>query len=648
MIGKRLQGKYHVKELIGKGGFATIYAGFDVSLERPVAIKVLDDVEGAGDLKERFLNEARAMAKLSHTNVAAVFDSAEELGKPYMVMELVSGPDLLDLVKVSRLTFQQTCTIARQICAGMKYGHDHGVIHGDLTLRNVMINDADDEQQVKILDFGMAKLMHEDGQTSGPMTSGTAAYMAPEQLRGDSVDGRVDIFAFGVCFHRMLNGFFAFEAEFPAAIMYLIMHEENIAFADDVPDEFKKVVLQCLEKNPEDRYRDFGDVLTDLDNLLKGGSSEDSGLLPTVSGASAYADRAGKRNPYLNRVMIADPSEFFGRNREIRRIYSRLDAPRPQSISVVGDRRIGKSSLLYHIYQKANRKQNMSNYAQTIFVYLDFQQNFEFDVPRFIDFLFNMFSYESKSDFDYSNRERTLDELKNVVQQIHDDGKRIVILMDEFEVITRNPRFEGPFFALLRALANTYHVAYVTSSHEDLQKMCHDKHISDSPFFNIFSNLLLRPFSREEAVELTVSPSAREGVPLERHADGILEMAGLFPLFLQIACSAAFEALIHDPEGELDWPRVREVFMEEAKPHYRSIWDHLDQPSKESLASLASGKAISNKYGYIKEELVRRGYIMESDGRASLCSMSFKDFVAEQTGDGGRGGLLKSLFGKRK
>ncbi|RPH54782.1 MAG: ATP-binding protein [Acidobacteria bacterium] len=345
--------------------------------------------------------------------------------------------------------------------------------------------------------------------------------------------------------------------------------------------------------------------------------------------------------------MISNPLDFFGRQREITRIYSRLDAPRPQSISIVGDRRIGKSSLLYHIYEAKNRKQHMRNYHETIFVYLDFQQDLQFDVPRFIDFLFNMFSYESKSRYDYTQREKTLDELKNVIHQLHDDGKRIVILMDEFEVITRNPRFDGQFFALLRALANTYHVAYVTSSHEDLQKMCHNKSISDSPFFNIFSNLFLRPFSREEALSLITVPSAREGIPLERHADRILEMAGLFPLFLQVACSATFEALMHDPNAELDERSVREAFMEEARPHYQSIWEHFDEPSKESLMSLASGRAIGAKYAYVKEDLVRRGYIVEANERASLCSTSFKDFVVEQSGTGARRGMLRSLLRRK-
>jgi serine/threonine protein kinase len=647
MIGSRLQGKYEVKKAIGKGGFATVYSGFDASLERPVAIKVLEDWGEEADVKERFLREAKAMAKLNHANIATVYDSAEHGGRPYMVMELVNGPSLLELVKTSQPTLLQACAIAMQTCAGMKYAHDQGVIHRDLTLRNIMIKDAENEQQVKILDFGMAKFMTSDGQTTGLAKAGTAYYMAPEQIRNEAVDGRVDIFSFGVCFHRVLNGFFPFEAEFPAALMYLILNEETVAFADEVPEELRRIVRRCLEKDPRHRYRDFGELSADvavvLENLKGGGS----GAAPKFTGLSAYADRTIQRNPYLNRVMISNPSEFFGRDRDIRRIYSRLDAPRPQSISVVGERRIGKSSLLYHIYRARNRREHMSNHANTIFIYLDFQQDLQFDVPRFIDFMFNMLSYESKSDQDYTKRETTLDELKNVIQELHNAGKRIVILMDEFEVITRNPRFEGHFFALLRALANSYHVAYVTSSQEDLQKMCHNADIADSPFFNIFSNLILRPFSREEALELIKKPSAEAGVALEGHAARILDLAGYFPLFLQIACSAVFEALVANPGAEPDWRRVREAFMEEARPHYQSIWDHFDEPARESLSSLVDGKSVGAKYAYVKEELVRRGYIVETGNAASLCSTSFREFLAEQTGKGARGGLLRSLFGRK-
>ena len=649
MIGKRLQDKYSIIKRVGKGGFATVYGGFDESLERPVAIKFLEDVEGAGHVKERFHREAKAMASLSHSNIVTVFDSAEHEGRPYMVMELVNGPTLMELVKTSPPTLPQVCTIAVQTCSGMKYAHDHGVIHRDLTLRNIMINESESEgQQVKILDFGLAKLLHDEVQTTGQVTAGTAYYMAPEQIKNEPVDGRVDIFAFGVGLCRMLNGYFPFEAEFPAALMYLILNESDISFADDVPADFRDVVMRCLEKEPQNRYRDFGELLHDIDILHKSCKETHSSTSAKFSGLSAYADRGSKRNPYLNRVMITHPSEFFGREREIRRIYSRLDAPRPQSISVVGERRIGKSSLLYHIYHPRNRRKHMRNHEKAIFVYLDFQQNLQFDVPRFIDFLFNMFSYESGSDRDYTGRERTLDELKNVVQEIHDEGRRIVVLMDEFEVITKNPRFEEQYFSFLRALANTYRVAYVTTSNEDLQKMCHNKEISDSPFFNIFANIILRSFSRDEALDLIATPSKTEGISLEPYSPRILEMAGHFPLFLQIACSAAFEALMANPDAELDWHHVREVFMEEAEPHYRYIWDHFDEPSRDNLSRLAAGKTISRKYAYVNDDLVRRGYVVESDEGLSLCSASFRYFVVEQTAKGKRKGIFGSLLRRKE
>ena len=497
MIGRRLQGKYDVTKRIGKGGFATVYSGFDTSLERPVAIKVLESYGDAGHIKERFLREAKAMAKLSHVNITTVFDSAEENGQPYMVMELVNGPTLLDLVKTSHPTLLQACTIAMQTCSGMKYAHDHGVIHRDLTLGNIMINEADNEQHVKILDFGMAKLAYGDGQSTGAGVGGTPYYMAPEQIKNESVDGRVDIFAFGVCLHRVLNGFFPFEAEFPATVMYLILNENKIAFDDEVPEEFRKVVRRCLEKDPRNRYGDFGELMQAIGIARDKCVGAGSGASPRFSGLSAYAERTPQRNPYLNRVMIANPAEFFGRDRDIRRIYSRsgcaasavdLDRRRPPNRQVVPP--------LPHLSGR-NRKQHMSNHEEAIFVYLDFQQERRVRRAAIHRFRVQHVQLRKQVRAGLYQRERTLDELKNVIQQLHDEGKRIVILMDEFEVITRNPRFEGQFFSLLRALANSYHVAYVTSSHEDLQKMCHNTDIADSPFFNIFSNLILRPFSPE-------------------------------------------------------------------------------------------------------------------------------------------------------
>ncbi|HUV36620.1 MAG TPA: hypothetical protein VMX58_06755 [Patescibacteria group bacterium] len=216
-----------------------------------------------------------------------------------------------------------------------------------------------------------------------------------------------------------------------------------------------------------------------------------------------------------------------------------------------------------------------------------------------------------------------------------------------FELITRNERFEEDFFSFLRSLANSYRVAYVTSSREELQLMCHNRDISDSPFFNIFSNLPLRPFSRGEALELVTVPSKREGVPLEEHAGRIIDLAGLFPFFLQIACSSAFEFLLDNPDAEPDWEQISRTFEEEAVPHYSFVWERFDEAERGNLVRIASGKAIDRKYRYVNENLERRGYLIETDEGPMLCSKSFEGFIRQKTGDeSGGGSKFPSLFGR--
>jgi serine/threonine protein kinase len=649
MIGTTIQDRYTVEKKIGEGGFASVFRGMHTKLKRPVAIKVLkDEFLGNEAIKQRFLREAESMAQLSHPNLVTVYDQGEHNGVPYFIMEYVNGPNLLDLVNNTTLTLAQICHLAMQTCDGMAYAHKQGVIHRDLTLKNIMIAEGDDkEQQVKVLDFGLAKVLSDEVQSSGKDMIGTYYYLSPEQLRNEEIDPRVDIFAFGVGLHRIVNGEFPFYAEHPAALMYLILNEFDIKFKDEVPQGMKDLILNCLEKDARSRVADFDEVKRILNEIRM--SSEriaNPETIGAVSHLGAYAHRSSKRNPYLNRVMIKNISDFFGRAREIRRIYSRLDAPHPQSISVVGERRIGKSSLLNHIYQSRQRRAHMTNNDNAIFVYLDFQQDAEFDVTKFIDFLFNMFSYESKNGKDYTKREKTLDNLKQVIQELQDEGKRIIILMDEFETITNNDRFSEQFFSYLRALANSYRVAYVTSSYKDLQDMCHNQDISDSPFFNIFSNLQLRPFTKDEAMELIVKPSEMEGVPLEPHAGKILELSGTFPLFLQVACSNVFEFLVDHEDSEPNWADVTKMFTSEVEAHYRHIWDHMDEPARDNLARIAEGKPINKKFKFINEDLERRGYIVETSSGLDLCSSSFKDFVRKSTGSQA-GGFLGGIFRRR-
>ena len=645
MVGKVLMGKYKIEKRIGRGAFGEVYRAFDSSLKRDVAVKFLADPGYEGAFKKRFKRESESMAKLMHSNIVAVFDCGELDNRPFMVMELVDGITLNEMLERSTPDLSEVLRIAGQICAGMSYAHEHGVIHRDLKLTNVMINS---EGQAKVLDFGLAKLVDANSYSDPNLRVGTPAFFAPEQAGGEEVDNRADIWAFGVCMYRMLNGTFPFSAEHPTTLMYLIASDEPAPFEPHIPFDVQDVVLKCLEKHRHNRYQDFTEVGKQVKRLRSQYKNGDSQVSSERAVTKSLTTRGSKRNPYLNRVMIENPDDFFGRAREVKKIYSRLDAPRPQSISIVGERRVGKSSLLNYIYQRRSRRAHMENHHSSIFVYMDFQQGRDLDVSKFIDILFGMFKYEKHKQVTASSKEKSLDALKDEIEHLNNNGKRIVILMDEFESVTTNPNFDMQFFSFLRFLANNYKVAFVTSSYNDLQQMCHDKDIADSPFFNIFSNLPLRPFSHEEAVEVVCVPSKREGLPLEPFATEILALSGNFPMFIQMACCAVFEYLLEFGEGAPEWGKIAETFKEEATQHYIYIWERMDENCHKNLLRVASGKPIDRKFRHINEDLQRRGYLVENNGECVLFSTPFRDFVLEQGGkDKQKKSLFGSLFGRR-
>jgi AAA+ ATPase superfamily predicted ATPase/predicted Ser/Thr protein kinase len=639
MIGTVLQDRYKIEKEIGRGGVATVYLGYDTKLKRNIAVKVLDAGRSSEAFKAHFLREAESMAKLSHPNIVTVHDCAEFEGVPYFVMEYVNGPALIALADSERASLSWICATGVQVCRGMAYAHRNGVVHGDLTLKNIIIGE-DDESQAKILDFGLARLLHEEDETTGDTLVGTPFYLAPEQIRHEAIDEKTDIYAFGVGMYRLVRGRYPFQAQHPAALLYVILNEHHLPGTEGVPVGLHDLIVECLAKERDERPSGFEELGERLGRLAAelGKDEEDEFSLGEFT---VVPRQKARKNPYLNRVMIQNPDEFFGRTVEVRRIYARLGAQRPQSVSVVGERRIGKSSLLNFIYHPKSRRALLPNHENAIFAYLDFQSRMEFDVQKFIDFLFNMFEYELGEEFGIALRERSLDELREIVGELSRAGKRVVVVMDEFEVITRNPHFDAGFFSFLRSLANTYKVAYVTSSREDLQKMCHNRDIADSPFFNIFSNLPLRGFSDDEAADLIRKPSEKEGVPLEEYTDRILDIGGRFPLFLQIACSSTFENLVETEGGEPNWSRVRERFMEEADQHFRSVWERLDDASREALSRLAAGKMAKKKY--VTERLIRDGYVRVTAQGTDLFASTFGEWVVEALDEGsGR----RSFFGR--
>lgn len=270
-------GKYEIFEILGKGGMGVVYKGFDPLLQREVAIKVISESAFDNpDIKERFFREARAAVKLLHENIIVVHDLGEHEGKPYIVMEYLTGADLraiLNTIKANDrepLLLQQKLDFAWQICKGFDFLHAKDIIHRDLKPENIRVLD---NGSVKIMDFGIAKsMMMATTMTQAGVVLGTPSYMSPEQIRGQKVDKRSDIFSFGILFYELLTYKMPFKGENFTSICYNIVYEppdqiddleiENLAPA-------REIILKALKKDVRERYQSFSELITDLETVIR-------------------------------------------------------------------------------------------------------------------------------------------------------------------------------------------------------------------------------------------------------------------------------------------------------------------------------------------------------------------------------------------
>jgi serine/threonine-protein kinase len=258
-------GKYEILGLLGKGGMGVVYRALDPLLEREVALKImLPQVAEDPEQKQRFEREARAVARLNHRNVVMVFDLGYHTdGAPYIVMELMKGDDLFHLSRREpALRLEQKVAIVLQVLDGLGQAHKFGIVHRDVKPANVFVTD---EGTAKIMDFGIARLSSA-GATGTGLVVGTASYMSPEQVQGQPVDGRSDLFSVGSMLCELLSGHRPFDAETPVATLFRIAHKEP---ALDLPpgpefERFLPVLGRALAKDPAHRFAtsaEFADAL---------------------------------------------------------------------------------------------------------------------------------------------------------------------------------------------------------------------------------------------------------------------------------------------------------------------------------------------------------------------------------------------------
>ena len=285
MIGQVIS-HYKILEKLGEGGMGVVYKAEDTKLQRIVALKLLPPaVTNEASERERFNQEARAASQLLHPNVTAIFEINEANGQVYLAMEYVDGATLKKVIREKEpLPVKDALDIGIQVCSGLSAAHEKGIVHRDIKSENILLNS---KGEVKITDFGLAKLKGVTKLTKTGSTLGTAAYMSPEQARGEEVDARSDIFSCGVVLYELLTSKLPFRGEHHAAIFYSLVNEEPFPIArfnENISPEVQRIVSKALSKNKDDRYQHTDEMLADLKRerksmeYIRTGSAISSGM----------------------------------------------------------------------------------------------------------------------------------------------------------------------------------------------------------------------------------------------------------------------------------------------------------------------------------------------------------------------------------
>ena len=257
--------RYQLLEKLGQGGMGIVYRAHDTLLQRIVAVKVISTpVDTDPEPRERFFREARAAGQLSHKNIITIYDLGEHEGQPYLAMEFLTGQDLAArMTDPQPMSLRRKLEVATEICEGLEYAHGHGVVHRDIKPGNIFLTDSG---SVKIVDFGLARLVTSE-LTRSHMMMGSVNYMAPEQIRGERVDHRADIFSTGVVLYELLSGRRAFDGESFASTLYRILEQppEPLRNIDaTLPLEIVQIVDRALAKPRDERYQHTSEMLRDL------------------------------------------------------------------------------------------------------------------------------------------------------------------------------------------------------------------------------------------------------------------------------------------------------------------------------------------------------------------------------------------------
>lgn len=338
-------------------------------------------------------------------------------------------------------------------------------------------------------------------------------------------------------------------------------------------------------------------------------------------------------NPYVFEGPIESRECFYNRTSEITRIASRIAAERPQSVSVVGSGRSGKSSLVNYLLDPATQKEVLDDPGQYLLLRLRFANDPPQDPEAFFRRLSSSLEFLGEPPI-----EPNYEGFSALVKTSMQAGRRLVIFLDDFGNVTQQDGFALEFFSFMRSVANSHDVGYLTTSWAPLQQLCHTQDIEESPFFNIFTTVNLDPFNDKAARELVLGPARSAGTSLEAQVDDILALAGGSPYLLQMAASLAFDAA---GNGGMDRDKLGARMLERGDEFLDWWWDNLSDAQRTALRAIAGGKRLEPRQEYAGESMASQGILTQNDGGYTFRAEVIGEYVRTTQ----KGGFFKRLFG---
>lgn len=275
LIGQTIS-HYKITDIIGSGAMSTVYKATDIKLERNVALKFLSPQLSIDEAeKDRLIQEAKTTSTLEHPNICTIYEIDEieddlpvgQAGQVFIAMAYYEGETLEERIGQGPMSIQEAKGFMTQIIQGVAKAHEKGIVHRDLKPANIMITE---DGVVKILDFGIAKLLYQKSKTKSGIIMGTPGYLAPEQAKGENIGSYTDIWALGIIFYEMLSGELPFTGDTDISLIYSIVNNDPFPitqFVEDIPNNIERIIQKMINKNPKKRYQEVGQILQDLESI---------------------------------------------------------------------------------------------------------------------------------------------------------------------------------------------------------------------------------------------------------------------------------------------------------------------------------------------------------------------------------------------